>query len=99
MSIHEWIELAGKPYRDAIQREASGDPRAAMTDDLESALYAQIAELKAQVAELTADAIIRAHRQCVAMQALLTIRNSPALLPETRQIAARALAEIEQVQP
>ena len=70
-----------------------------MSYQLEAALYAQIAELKAQVAELTADAIIRAQRQCIALEALLAIRNNTALPQATRLIAAKALVEIEAVQP
>lgn len=70
-----------------------------MSYQLEAALYAQIAELKAQVAELTADAIIRAHKQCIAIEALTTIRNNTALPLATRGIAAQALRQIEAVQP
>ena len=84
MSYQQWIDLAGKPYRDAAN---------ALHRD------AEIAALKAEIAQLTADAIVRAHRQCIAMQALLAIRNNTALLPETRLIAAQALVKIEQVQP
>ena len=59
----------------------------------------EITRLRARLDELTADAIIRAHRQCIALEALLAIRNNTALLPETRLIAAKALVEIEAVKP
>ena len=59
----------------------------------------ELARLRARVDELTADAIVRAHRQCIALEALLAIRNNTALPNKPRQIAAQALAEIEAVKP
>lgn len=84
MSYQQWIDMAGKPYRDA----AAGDPR-----------DAELARLRARLDELTADAIVRAHRQCIALEALAAIRDNTALPQTTRLIAARALVEIEAVQP
>ena len=59
----------------------------------------ELARLRARVDELTADAIVRAQRQCIALEALLAIRNNTALPQATRLIAAKALVEIEAVQP
>ena len=169
MSYQQWIDLAGKPYRDA----AAGDPR----DDEIARLQAQVAaweklhalsvalpsreaddselpaipvaairhlvatvniatrqprmdrpadaptqraveqieqwlrnrgavkgeaddelaRLRARLDELTDAAIVRAQRQCIALEALLAIRNNTALPNKPRQIAAQALAEIEAV--
>ena len=55
MSVNEWIELAGQPYRDACQREAAGDPRDARI----AALEAQVADLSAQLQDVPVFAIDR----------------------------------------
>ena len=36
MSVNQWIELAGQPYRDACQKGAAGDPRDARIAALEA---------------------------------------------------------------
>lgn len=51
---------------------------------------------RAQVQGFTADALVRAHRQCIAIDALLAIRER-ASNESTRQIAAQAVAQIEAV--
>ena len=51
---------------------------------------------RAQVQEFTADALVRAHRQCIAIEALVAIRDR-ATNESTRQIAAQAVAQIEAV--
>lgn len=51
---------------------------------------------RAQVEELTAGALVRAHRQCIAVEALIAIRDM-ATNEEIRQIARRAVAQIEEV--
>lgn len=58
----------------------------------------EIETLRVQVQALTADAIIRAHRQCIAIDALIAIRDR-ATNESTRQIAERAIAQIEVVTP
>ncbi len=59
----------------------------------------ELARLRARLDELTDAAIVRAQRQCIALEALLAIRNNTALPQATRLIAAKALVEIEAVQP
>ena len=56
----------------------------------------EIETLRAQVQEFTADALVRAHRQCIAIDALIAIRER-ATNESTRQIAAQAVAQIEAV--
>lgn len=58
----------------------------------------EIETLRVQVQALTADAIIRAHRQCIAIDALIAIRDR-ATNESTRQIAERAIAQIEVMTP
>lgn len=56
----------------------------------------EIESLRAQVAELIAGALVRAHRQCIAVQALTAIRDM-ATNEEMRQIARRAVVQIGEV--
>ena len=64
----------------------------------EAQLYAIIATLREQVAELTAGAIIHAHRQCIAIEALTAIRDM-AIDPTMCAVADRAIRQIEEVTP
>ena len=59
---------------------------------------AEIEALKAQIDQYIADAIVRAHKQCIAIEALKRI-NELSLYYLDREIAQKALADIEGVQP
>lgn len=56
----------------------------------------EIESLRAQVQDHIANALVRAHRQCIAVEALIAIRDM-ATNEEIRQIARRAVAQIEEV--
>ena len=110
MSYQQWIDLAGQPYRDALRRDAEiaalrsriEQMNGNQPSDLDTVIAqrdAEIAALRAQIEQYIADALVRAHRQCIALDALLAIRSNTALPAETRLIAARALTEIEGVKP
>lgn len=56
----------------------------------------EIESLRAQVEDHIANALVRAHRQCIAIEALTVIRDMETN-EEMRRIAQRAVAQIEAV--
>ena len=64
--------------------------------DLYTLAADEIESLRAQVEDHIANALVRAHRQCIAIDALVAIRER-ASNESTRQIAAQAVAQIEAV--
>ena len=82
-AIQRWIDDMPEEVRSASRAQFN-------------ALLAENARLSAQVEELTAGALVRAHRQCIAVEALIAIRDM-ATNEEIRQIARRAVAQIEEV--
>jgi hypothetical protein len=63
----------------------------------EQLLIDELARLRSQVEQLTADAVIRADRQAILIDALLKIRNTT--IYPGREYAARALIDIGEAQP
>ena len=64
--------------------------------DLYTLAADEIESLRAQVEDHIANALARAHRQCIAIDALIAIRER-ATNESTRQMAAQAVAQIEAV--
>ena len=56
----------------------------------------EIESLRAQVEDHIANALVRAHRQAIAVEALIAIRDKT-MDEEMRQIARRAVAQIEEM--